>query len=592
MTNRSYSKIGNKKHSTQGIIKGKKYFILIILLLLFINPLIAQESWPLSTDWRPLFSADWSPFTDPQDVSQGYIDFIEDIDGSCGYYYATSTSLFFRLVMRVNPINKKNEMTQNAWGMMLDVDKDNYLDWFILLGGISSNLWTYPNTVGYPDNDADATANWSVALPFEGANVYVSHTAAPTPTYPDAYYYDIQVPYTALQNGTAVDMDQNTSFKVIFGSGTSESLNFADYTGPSTTLGEAFASTTTNTPSNPDSYGEIYDTRDTDPYSNAGIWYRGEIVTASGSGWPTSASAYYNSGSHSARIVDQSSTSAWTGSMTTSTTGDFTGLSMWTIGNTVQPGIYTFEIEDPKNPGTYNPYDNFEIQAPVMSISKTVDVSPIDPGDTVQYTIKIVNDGNLAANITSAVDDLPSGFSYLTGSSSGLTTSNPSINGSQLTWSGTWSLSGPDSVNLVFSAISSTTPGTYTNSASVSGGNFDAKSTGASAEVLINGPGLSLVKSADKSSAAPGDTITYTINYSNSGNGNATYVFILESIPTNTDYITGSATGSNMTITYSHNDGSSYDSSETPPVTDLSFQLSGTLLPGSSGNVQFKVKVK
>ena len=77
------------------------------------------------------------------------------------------------------------------------------------------------------------------------------------------------------------------------------------------------------------------------------------------------------------------------------------------------------------------------------------------------------------------------------------------------------------------------------NSVSVSGGNFDLKSTGASAEVLINGPGLSLVKSVDKSSAAPGDTITYTINYSNSGNGNATYVFILESIPDNTDYVTG-----------------------------------------------------
>lgn len=592
MIDRKSTKMKRKKRPIRGALSRKGRFILLIFLALFMYPLVAQESWPLSTDWVPLLSSDWTSFTDPQDVSQGYIDFVEDTDGSCGYYYATSTSLFFRLVMRVNPINKKNEMTQNCWGMMLDVDKDNYLDWFIMLGGISSVLETYPNTVAYPDNDADATAFWTVSLPFEGANVYVSHTAAPTPTYPDAYYYDIQVPYTALQNGTSKDMDSNTSFKVIFGSGTSESLNFADYTGPSTTLGDAFASTTTNTPSNPDSYGEIYDTRDTDPYSDAGIWYRGETVTATGSGWPTSTSAYYNSGSHNARIVDQSSSNVWTGYMTTDVNGDFTSLSMWTIGNTVLPGIYTFEVEDPKNPGTYNPYDNFEIQAPVISISKTIDASPVDPGDTVQYTIKIVNDGNLTGNLTSVVDDLPTGFSYLTGSSSGLTTSNPSISGSQLTWSGTWSLSGPDSVNLVFSAISSTTPGTYTNSASVSGSNFDTKSTGATAEVQINGPSLSLSKSVDVSSATPGDTITYTVSYSNPGNGNATYVFILESIPTNTDYITGSATGANMTITYSHNNGSSYDSDETPPVTDLSFQLSGALTPGSNGQVQFKVKVK
>jgi uncharacterized repeat protein (TIGR01451 family) len=571
----------------------KSRLILFILLIIFTYSLFAQESWPLETDWNPLISSDWSQFQDPQDVSQGYIDFIDDSDGNCGYYWATSTSLFFRMVLRVNPINKKNELTQNAWGIMLDVDKDNYLDWFILLGGISSNLWTYPNTVGVPDNDADGTENWIVVAPYEGANVYVTHSAAPTPTYPDAYNFDIQVPYTALQMaGYDRNMTYNSTFKVVYGSGTSESLNFADYTGTSSTLGDAFAATATLTPSQPDSYGEIYDTRDPAPYSDGGVWYRNETVSISGSGWPTSASVYYNSGQHNIRIVDESSSVVWSGTMATSTSGDVSNYSLWTIGSTVLPGIYTFEVEDPREPGTYKTYDSFEIQTPVMSIGKTVDASPVDPGDTVQYTVKIVNDGNLSASMTSLVDDLPLGFSYLTGSSTGLTTSDPSINGQQLTWSGIGSLSGPDSVNLVFSAISSVTPGTYYNSASVSGSNFDTKSTGSTAELLINGPGLSLVKSTDMASAAPGDTITYTINYSNSGNGNATYVFILESIPANTDYITGSASGANMTITYSHNNGSSYDSSETPPVTDLSFQLSGTLAAGTSGSLEFKVKVK
>jgi uncharacterized repeat protein (TIGR01451 family) len=567
-----------------------------LLLFLSVNSLFSQEAWPLESDWVPLLSSDWTLFDDAQDVSQGYIDFIaddlvSDTEGSCGYYYASSTSLFFRLVLRTDPINKKDEMTQNCWGMMLDVNKDNYLDWFIMLGGITSYLNTYPNTLAYPDNDADGTAYWSVFQPYEVAG-YVTATPAPTTLYPDAHYYDIQVPFTALQNGTAYDMDYNTSFKVVFGSGTSESLNFADYTGTSTTLGAAFAVTTVNTPSNPESYGEIYDTRDSDPISNAGIWYRGETVTASGSGWPTSSSTYYNSGSHSARIIDESSSIVWTGSITTDANGDFTGIPTWTIGITVSPGIYTFEIEDPKEPGTYNPYDHFEVQAPVMSISKTHDGTPIDPGDTVQYTIKIKNTGTLNGNLTSVVDDLPSGFTFLTGSSSGLTTSDPSINGSQLTWSGSWSLGGPDSVNLVFSAISSLSPGIYTNTASVSGSNFETKTTGATAELQINGPALSLNKSVDKASATPGDTITYTVSYSNPGNGNATYVFILESIPANTDYISGSAQGSNMTITYSHNNGSSYDSDDTAPVTDISFQLSGILTPGSSGQIQYKVKVK
>jgi uncharacterized repeat protein (TIGR01451 family) len=445
--------------------------------------------------------------------------------------------------------------------------------------------------VAYPDNDADATANWSISFPYEVAG-YVTNVSSSNSTYPDAYYLDIQVPYAALQNGTAKDMDFNTAFKVVFGSGTSESLNFADYTGPSTTLGAAFSNSTVTTPSNPESYGEIFDSRDTDPYSNAGIWYRGETVAASGSGWPTSTSSYYNSGSHDARIVDGSSSTVWTGSISTDINGDFTGVSLWTIGNTTAPGIYTIEVEDPKNPGTYNPYDNFEVQAPVMSISKTHDGTPIDPGDTVQYTIKIKNTGTLSGSMTSVVDDLPSGFTYLAGSSSGLTTSDPNISGSQLTWSGSWSLAGPDSINLVFSAIASLSPGIYTNTASVSGSNFETKTTGATAELQINGPSLNLNKSVDKLSAAPGDTMTYTVSYSNPGNGNATYVFILESIPGNTDYISGSAQGSNMTITYSHNNGSSYDSDDSAPVTDISFQLSGILTPGSSGQIQYKVRVK
>lgn len=579
------------KHLFRAEASGMKRWIFCALLILFVLPLTAQDSWPLSTDWVPLLDQDWSLYDDPQDVSQGYIDFVPNDEGSCGYYYATSTSLFFRLEMRENPINKKGELTQNCWGMMLDVDKDNNLDWFIMLGGISSVLETFPNVVTYPDNDADATANWSIDFPYE-IEGYVTNTASPSTTYPDAYYLDIQVPYSALQSGGLRDMDFNSSFKVVFGSGTSESLNFADYTGPSTSLGAAFATSTVSTPSNPDSYGEIYDTRDTDPYSNAGIWYRGETVTASGTGWPTSTSSYYTSGQRNVRILDSLTSSiVWSGTTTTGTDGSFTGNSLWTIGSSVLPGTYIFQVEDPRSSGTYNPYDKFEIQAPVMSISKSVDQATVDPGDTVVYTITINNTGTASGNITTIVDDLPSGFSYVSGTTTGLTTSEPSGT-SQLTWTGTWSVSASDSLTLTFKAKASLTPGTYDNTASTNGTNFDSKTTGPTAQVQINGPGLTLTKSVDKASAAPGDTITYTINYSNSGNGNATYVFILESIPTDTDYTTGSASGTNMTITYSHNNGSSYDSSETPPVTDLSFQLSGTLAPGANGSVEFKVKVK
>jgi uncharacterized repeat protein (TIGR01451 family) len=93
----------------------------------------------------------------------------------------------------------------------------------------------------------------------------------------------------------------------------------------------------------------------------------------------------------------------------------------------------------------------------------------------------------------------------------------------------------------------------------------------------------------DKNNAAPGEELTYTIIYSNIGDANATAVIILETIPDNTTYVTSSAAGSGITILYSHDDGSNYDTSETPPVTNLQFQRAAALTPGESGSVTFKV---
>ncbi|MDZ7797054.1 MAG: hypothetical protein U5N56_08410 [Candidatus Marinimicrobia bacterium] len=47
-----------------------------------------------------------------------------------------------------------------------------------------------------------------------------------------------------------------------------------------------------------------------------------------------------------------------------------------------------------------------------------------------------------------------------------------------------------------------------------------------------------------------------------------------------------------MSITYSHDGGINYDTDETPPVTNLSFQRTSVLTPGSEGSVSFKAIVK
>ncbi|MDZ7797053.1 MAG: hypothetical protein U5N56_08405 [Candidatus Marinimicrobia bacterium] len=395
----------------------------------------------------------------------------------------------------------------------LDADLDGYLDWLVLLGGKSDRLWTYPNTTPYPDNTPDESAYFTLADPLSAG--YIRATPASAPNYPNATYLDIQVPYTALQMSSFPrNIDYTGTFAMAFASNTNEDPNTVkDVTGNSNDIDEALAVVVNVSPTLPESYGTIYDTRDPDPISNAGIWYRNEVLTVSGSGWPASSSTYYNSGQRNVHIIDSGSSLIWSGVLTTSASGDFSNYPLWTIGPSVPAGIYTILVEDPRNPGTYNTYDSFEIQAPAISVEKTTPDPLVPSGSNLTYTITVSNTGNIAGILTSIVDNLPDGFSYVAGSSSGLTTADPNISGNQLSWQGSWNVPVSGSVSLTFTAKAALSGEEYANFVTINGNNFALMNTGPTALVSISGPILVLNKSTDKSSAAPEIPITYTVSY-------------------------------------------------------------------------------
>ncbi len=108
----------------------------------------------------------------------------------------------------------------------------------------------------------------------------------------------------------------------------------------------------------------------------------------------------------------------------------------------------------------------------------------------------------------------------------------------------------------------------------------------------VGAPQLVLSKSVDKGTAAPGEELTYTIGYENIGDGNATAVTVLETIPARTTFVTGSVSASGMNVFYSHNGGSSYDGADTAPVTHIRFQRPSALAPAESGEVTFRVRIQ
>lgn len=104
-------------------------------------------------------------------------------------------------------------------------------------------------------------------------------------------------------------------------------------------------------------------------------------------------------------------------------------------------------------------------------------------------------------------------------------------------------------------------------------------------------PGITLVKSVDRSDAVPGDVITYTVTYTSDGNADAHTVTLVDPIPPPTVYVAGSASGTGATIEFSHDGGGTFDTSEALPVTHVRWSFPSPMPPGVSGSVSFQVLV-
>lgn len=105
-------------------------------------------------------------------------------------------------------------------------------------------------------------------------------------------------------------------------------------------------------------------------------------------------------------------------------------------------------------------------QASVL-LTKTVSHTILSAqGGRVTYTVTAVNSGLDDVSLDSFIDLLPTGASFVSGSTSfnGAAFANPGISGQTLTWSSLFVIPGGTSRSLVFQADLPATSGTYTNS--------------------------------------------------------------------------------------------------------------------------------
>jgi uncharacterized repeat protein (TIGR01451 family) len=181
--------------------------------------------------------------------------------------------------------------------------------------------------------------------------------------------------------------------------------------------------------------------------------------------------------------------------------------------------------------------------APLVTATKTAippDGSVVAPGDRITYTLTITNSGSANATNTVLTDTIPQFTQYVAGSASPAPLStNPPV----------WNLGiipGLGGVVSATFAVQVNTPLTSGLIISNSAVLDIAETTGLSStnfvtHTVVSTPVLSLDKSADPpggSGVFPGQTITYTIAVTNSGNGPATGFQITDTAPAEVNLVT------------------------------------------------------
>lgn len=209
--------------------------------------------------------------------------------------------------------------------------------------------------------------------------------------------------------------------------------------------------------------------------------------------------------------------------------------------------------------------------APSLSLSLTEDRQTLAPGDTLTYTLSVINNSGAAVSRAALFAPVPPGTQLLDASNGGV------LSGDTVVWSFT---SLPAGASFVVSfrivvaanAVAGTLIQNQAQLAIPAQGTVLASSA-VTATVAAPGAILTLAMSVDRAAAQVGDLLTYTFTYTNAGAATVDGVAILDPLPAGLNFVDAQA---NVQIDIA--------------TRTLRFDL-GSLAPGASGSFSFRAGV-
>jgi len=192
-------------------------------------------------------------------------------------------------------------------------------------------------------------------------------------------------------------------------------------------------------------------------------------------------------------------------------------------------GGFVYSVQSPPVITTVSP-------GSALAISKDTEKTVFLPLDTVIYHLRIANTGNIAASSVSVVDSLPTGLNYIS--------SQPpaSVSGNVLSWNLLDLQAGvTEDITLSAFVAPAVLPGSVLENTAHYRSGDDHRGSSLPVQITIGTlPDLRLEKRVDRSSAAAGDTLEYTLTLENLGNLATTHTRIYDNLPAGTALVSAS----------------------------------------------------
>jgi len=253
------------------------------------------------------------------------------------------------------------------------------------------------------------------------------------------------------------------------------------------------------------------------------------------------------------------------------TAGSIIGIDLvvGTDPNTLPQTLNNFaQVSDLLRDTDVTEWQTQEKASPTLDVTITPDQPTHRAGETVVYTVTWANNGN--NDVTGALVEawLPPGTTYQSATNNGGLSQDSNL-APHVEWAvGDLALGATGQATFTVDIGSNVASGTRLDSAADIRADAGLPDSDNAVVDVVDEPVLLLSKSVDRTTAAVGDTVTFTVSYRNSGNGPLTGVTVVDTLPAGLQAMTASDSGTisadGATVTWS--------------LTDITAGTEGTLM--------------